>query len=34
MATAQPTVDHDEIREWVGARGGHPAAVKRTGRGK
>ncbi|WP_437625328.1 hypothetical protein [Sorangium sp. So ce1151] len=24
------TIDHDEIREWVEARGGHPATVKRT----
>ncbi|WP_437691563.1 lipocalin/fatty-acid binding family protein [Sorangium sp. So ce176] len=27
------TIDHDEIREWVEARGGHPAAVKRTEKG-
>lgn len=25
------TIDHDEIREWVEARGGKPASVKRTG---
>ena len=31
MATAQPTTDHDTIREWVESRGGHPARVKRTG---
>lgn len=31
MATAQPTTDHDEIRQWVEARGGHPARVKKTG---
>ena len=31
MATAQATTDHDEIRQWVEARGGHPARVKRTG---
>ncbi|WP_437309314.1 lipocalin/fatty-acid binding family protein [Sorangium sp. So ce388] len=24
------TIDHDEIREWVEARGGHPATVTRT----
>ncbi|WP_434046488.1 MULTISPECIES: lipocalin/fatty-acid binding family protein [Sorangium] len=27
------TIDHDEIREWVEARGGHPATVKRTEKG-
>ena len=31
MASAKSTVDHDEIREWVEARGGYPARVKRTG---
>lgn len=31
MATAQATTDHDQIRNWVEARGGHPARVKRTG---
>lgn len=31
MATAQATTDHDEIRQWVEARGGHPTRVKRTG---
>ncbi len=31
MATAQPTTDHDEIRQWVEARGGHPARVRETG---
>ncbi len=25
--SAKPTVDHDEIRQWVEARGGHPATV-------
>ena len=29
-----PTTDHDEIRKWVEARGGFPARVKQTGRGK
>lgn len=27
------TTDHDEIRAWVEARGGYPAAVKRRTRG-
>jgi hypothetical protein len=31
MATAKATTDHDEIRTWVEARGGHPARVKATG---
>jgi hypothetical protein len=31
MATAQPTIDHNAIRSWVEARGGHPARVKATG---
>ena len=31
--SAKRTTDHDQIRRWVEARGGHPAAVKRTGRG-
>lgn len=31
--TAKATTDHDEIRKWVEARGGHPACVKGT-RGK
>lgn len=30
MASAKVTTDHDEIRKWVEARGGHPAHVKRT----
>lgn len=34
MATAKPTTDHDQIRKWVEARGGRPARVKATGRGK
>ena len=35
-ASAHPIVDHEQIKEWVEARGGHPAAVTRTrgGRGK
>src|ERR1044071_4026979 len=30
------TTDHEQIRQWVEERGGHPAAVKRTrgGRGR
>ena len=31
MASAKPTTNHDEIRKWVEARGGHPAHVKKTG---
>jgi hypothetical protein len=32
MATAaKTTTDHDEIRRWTEAHGGHPAAVKGTG---
>jgi hypothetical protein len=31
MASAKATIDHDEIRKWVEARGGIPAHVKRTG---
>src|SRR5690606_7267151 len=36
MASAQPLVDHDSIREWAEARGAKPACVKGTGgrRGK
>ena len=30
MAQAKVTADHDEIREWAEARGGHPAAVRST----
>jgi hypothetical protein len=33
-AGAQVTTDHDEIRKWAEARGGKPAAVKATHRGK
>jgi hypothetical protein len=29
MTAAKVTIDHDEIREWVEERGGHPAHVKR-----
>ena len=31
-ASAKTTVDHDEIRDWVESRGGHPATVKSTAR--
>jgi hypothetical protein len=31
--SAKATTDHEEIRQWVEARGGGPARVKRTGRG-
>ncbi len=31
--SAKPITDHDKIRDWVEARGGHPATVKRTTRG-
>ncbi len=34
MARAMTTTDHDRIRAWAEKRGGHPAHVKRTGRGK
>ncbi len=29
--SAKMTMDHEEIRQWVESRGGHPATVKRTG---
>ena len=29
-AEAKTTTDHEEIREWVESRGGHPAAVAAT----
>ena len=29
--SAQTTIDHDEIREWVEKRGGNPACVRGTG---
>jgi hypothetical protein len=31
MAESKTTTDHDEIRRWVEARGGRPAAVRETG---
>ncbi|HSU56536.1 MAG TPA: hypothetical protein VLT36_20925 [Candidatus Dormibacteraeota bacterium] len=30
---SKTTQDHEEIRQWVESRGGHPAIVKRTARG-
>lgn len=30
---SRTTTDHDEIRQWVEERGGHPASVKGTERG-
>ncbi|PSK82515.1 hypothetical protein CLV79_11231 [Limimaricola soesokkakensis] len=30
MSDAKTTTDHDEIREWCEARGGHPARVSDT----
>lgn len=32
MARAQATTNHDKIRSWVEARGGHPAAAEATRR--
>jgi hypothetical protein len=32
-ASGKVTTDHQQIRRWVEARGGHPATVKRTKRG-
>jgi hypothetical protein len=34
MAQAKVTTDHDLIRRWTEQRGGHPAAVRATERGK
>jgi hypothetical protein len=31
---SKTTIDHDEIRRWVESKGGAPAHVKTTGRGK
>jgi hypothetical protein len=31
MADSKTTTNHDEIRRWVEARGGRPAAVRETG---
>ena len=32
MSDSKITTDHNEIRRWVVARGGHPARVKGNGR--
>jgi hypothetical protein len=31
---AQATINHEVIRRWVEEHGGHPAQVRRTGRGE
>jgi hypothetical protein len=33
MSTSDTTTEHDTIRKWVEARGGHPAKVKGRGPG-
>jgi hypothetical protein len=33
MSSSETTTDHDQIRRWVEARGGHPARVKGQGKG-
>jgi hypothetical protein len=33
MASASTTTDHEAIRKWAEARGGHPARVKGRGPG-
>ena len=33
-ATSNTTTNHNEIRKWVEERGGHPARVKGTEKGK
>ncbi|MDX8528982.1 hypothetical protein RFM68_31400 [Mesorhizobium sp. MSK_1335] len=33
MSEAKTTTNHDEIRKWVEARGGHPAVVRTKGPG-
>jgi len=34
MSESKQTTDHDEIRKWVEERGGQPAHVKTTAKGK
>jgi len=34
MSASKRTTNHDEIRKWVEERGGQPAHVKSTGKGK
>lgn len=31
MSSAQKTTDHDAIRRWTEARGGHPAKIQAHG---
>jgi hypothetical protein len=33
MSTSETTTDHEKIRQWAEARGGHPAKVKTSGKG-
>jgi hypothetical protein len=33
MSSAETTTDHEKIRKWIEARGGHPARVKGSGNG-
>ena len=33
MASSETTTDHEAIKRWVEARGGHPTHVKGTGDG-
>ncbi len=33
MSSSHTTTDHDTIRKWAEARGGHPAMVKTKGEG-
>jgi hypothetical protein len=33
MSTSETTTDHEKIRQWAEARGGHPAKVKTSGNG-
>ena len=34
MSDSKTTTDHDQIRQWCEARGGHPARVEATSEGK
>lgn len=33
MSTSHTTTDHDSIKKWIEARGGHPSRVKGRGEG-
>ncbi|MGG7518225.1 hypothetical protein ACQ3G6_10105 [Allorhizobium undicola] len=33
MTTSQTTTDHQQIRQWVEERGGHPSVVRSEGKG-